>query len=301
MAAYGTHFSRSATMMHRKIPIRPTMHLSAEIARAVTVALEEDIGAGDLSATLIPPEKSGQASVLSREPAVLCGSAWFEAVFRRLDPLVKITWHCKDGDVLEPNQTFVELHGNARALLTGERVALNFLQTLSATATRTRSYVNAVKGLKAAILDTRKTIPGLRLAQKYAVTVGGGKNHRVGLYDGVLIKENHIMAAGGIRAALLAAKRATPPDVMIEIEVESLADLTEAINNGAKLVLLDNFTIAQLRQAVQLAGGRAELEASGGVDIVTVRAIAETGVDRISIGALTKDIDAVDLSMRFKY
>jgi nicotinate-nucleotide pyrophosphorylase (carboxylating) len=178
---------------------------------------------------------------------------------------------------------------------------LNFLQTLSATATRTRSYVNAVKGFKAAILDTRKTIPGLRLAQKYAVTVGGGKNHRVGLYDGVLIKENHIMAAGGIRAALQAAQTATAPGVMIEIEVESLTDLMEAINNGAKLVLLDNFTTAQLQEAVRLVGGRAELEASGGVDIATVRAIAETGVDRISIGALTKDIDAVDLSMRFNY
>jgi nicotinate-nucleotide pyrophosphorylase (carboxylating) len=277
------------------------MHLSADIARAVTVALEEDIGAGDLSAALIPPEKSGGATVLSRETAVLCGSAWFEAVFRRLDPQMEMTWQCQDGDVLDPNQSFVQLHGSARALLSGERVALNFLQTLSATATRTRSYVDAVTGLKAAILDTRKTIPGLRQAQKYAVTVGGGKNHRAGLYDGVLIKENHIMAAGGIRAALQAALRATAPGVMIEIEVESLAELTEAIENGAKLVLLDNFTIIQLQQAVHLAAGRAQLEASGGVDIGTVRAIAETGVDRISIGALTKDLDAVDFSMRFQY
>jgi nicotinate-nucleotide pyrophosphorylase (carboxylating) len=282
-------------------PYRLSMHLSAEIARAVTVALQEDIGTGDLSATLIPPDRSARASVLSREPAVLCGSAWFEAVFHRLDAQIEITWHRKDGDVLEPKQTFVQLDGNARALLSGERVALNFLQTLSATATRTRNYVDAVKGLKAAILDTRKTIPGLRLAQKYAVTVGGGKNHRVGLYDGVLIKENHIMAAGGIRAALQAAQAATPPGVMIEIEVESLIGLLEAIDNGAKLVLLDNFTLAQLREAVHLARGRAELEASGGVDLATVRAIAETGVDRISIGALTKDIDAVDLSMRFEY
>jgi nicotinate-nucleotide pyrophosphorylase (carboxylating) len=277
------------------------MDLSAEITLTVSMALEEDVGPGDVSAALIPAAKTGQASVLSREPAVLCGAAWFEAVFRRLDPQVEIVWQRKDGDALEQNRTFIELRGNARALLTGERVALNFLQTLSATATRTRQYVNAVAGLKAAILDTRKTLPGLRLAQKYAVTVGGGKNHRLGLYDGVLIKENHIMAAGGIRAALEAAQAATPPGAMLEIEVESLVGLSEAIDCGAKLVLLDNFSLAQLREAVRLAAGRAELEASGGVDIKTVREIAETGVDRISIGGLTKDIKAVDLSMRFKF
>jgi nicotinate-nucleotide pyrophosphorylase (carboxylating) len=277
------------------------MDLSAEITLTVSMALEEDVGPGDVSAALIPAAKTGQASVLSREPAVLCGAAWFEAVFRRLDPQVEIVWQRKDGDALEQNRTFIELRGNARALLTGERVALNFLQTLSATATRTRQYVNAVAGLKAAILDTRKTLPGLRLAQKYAVTVGGGKNHRLGLYDGVLIKENHIMAAGGIRAALEAAQAATPSGAMLEIEVESLAGLSEAIDCGAKLVLLDNFSLAQLREAVRLVAGRAELEASGGVDIKTVREIAETGVDRISIGGLTKDIKAVDLSMRFKF
>ena len=271
-----------------------------ELEAAAEAALAEDLGSGDLTASLIPADKPGNATVVCRELAVLCGSAWFEAVFRRLDPNVQITWQARDGDVLEEGQVFCELRGNARALLSGERTALNFLQLLSATATRTRKYVNAVKGLKAAILDTRKTIPGLRHAQKYAVSVGGGKNHRTGLYDGVLIKENHIMAAGGIGAALRAAQAATPPGVIIEIEVESLADLIEAINHGAKLVLLDNFTVDQLREAVRFAGGRAELEASGGVDIKTVRDIAETGVDRISIGALTKDVKAIDLSMRFK-
>ncbi|HVK56210.1 MAG TPA: carboxylating nicotinate-nucleotide diphosphorylase [Burkholderiales bacterium] len=278
----------------------PPSDLQHEIDRAVTQALEEDVGAGDLTANLVPAGKVSKATVLSRELAVLCGVPWFEAVFRRLDPSVQITWHARESDVLEQNKVFCEISGDARAMLTAERTALNFLQTLSATATRTREYVNAVKGLKAAIVDTRKTIPGLRLAQKYAVRVGGGKNHRVGLYDGVLIKENHIMAAGGIGQALKAARASVQEGVMVMIEVESLVDLVDALNHGARLVLLDNFSLAQLREAVHINGGRAQLEASGGVDLKTVRAIAETGVDRISIGTLTKDVDAIDLSMRFK-
>lgn len=276
------------------------MELSEDIDRGVTIALAEDIGAGDLTAGLVPPGRTARATVLCRDLAVLCGVPWFEAVFRRLDPGVRITWRAQEGDVLVENQEFCDIEGDARAMLTAERTALNFLQTLSATATRTRKYVNAVKGLKAAIVDTRKTIPGLRVAQKYAVRIGGGKNHRIGLYDGILIKENHIAAAGGIGPALKAAKALAAPGVMLMIEVESLPDLVEALNHGAKLVLLDNFTVDQLKEAVHLAGGRAELEASGGVDIKTVRAIAETGVHRISVGTLTKDIKAIDLSMRFK-
>ena len=276
------------------------MELPQDVDRGITQALEEDLGSGDLTARLVPEGKPGRASVVSRELAVLCGSPWFEAVFRRLDPAVRITWHVAEGGVLAENQVFCEITGDARAMLTAERTALNFLQTLSATATRTREYVNAVKGLKATIVDTRKTIPGLRLAQKYAVRVGGGKNHRMGLYDGILIKENHIMAAGGIGPALKAARTSVATGVMIMVEVESLVDLVEALNNGARLVLLDNFSIDRLAEAVRINGGRAQLEASGGVNIRTVRAIAETGVDRISIGTLTKDIKAIDLSMRFK-
>ncbi|MES2355126.1 MAG: carboxylating nicotinate-nucleotide diphosphorylase [Pseudomonadota bacterium] len=274
--------------------------LQHEIDRAVEQALQEDVGSGDLTANLIPINKSGNATVISREPAVLCGGPWFEAAFRHLAPETQIVWHAPEGARVEVNQVLCEITGNARALLTGERTALNFLQMLSATATRTSTYVDAIKGLKAAIVDTRKTIPGLRLAQKYAVRIGGGKNHRIGLYDGVLIKENHIMAAGGIGPALKAAEISAPTGVMIMVEVEALSDLVEALDQGAKLILLDNFTIAQLSEAVQINGGRAELEASGGVDLQTVRAIAETGVDRISIGTLTKDVKAIDLSMRFK-
>ena len=276
------------------------MDLKQEVDRAVSQALQEDLGAGDLTASLIPAGTIGHAAVLSRELAVLCGAPWFEAVFRRLDPDVEIDWQVPEGKVLNENQVFCEIRGDARALLSAERTALNFLQTLSGTATRTRKYVNAVKGFKAAIVDTRKTIPGMRLAQKYAVCVGGGKNHRIGLYDGILIKENHIMAAGGIGPALKAALASVPGGVMVEIEVESLLDLVDALNHGAKLVLLDNFSIPQLREAVHLTGNRALLEASGGVDIKTVRQVAETGVDRISIGTLTKDVHAIDFSMRFR-
>lgn len=276
------------------------MDLQHEINRAVTQALEEDIGSGDLTANLVPTGKTGRATVLSREAAVLCGIPWFEAVFRKVEPRMEITWHSQEGELLRENEVFCEITGEAQALLTAERTALNFLQTLSGTATRTRKYVDAVAGFKAVIVDTRKTIPGMRLAQKYAVRLGGGKNHRIGLYDGILIKENHIIAAGGIGPALKAAQASVPSGVMVMIEVESLADLVDAVNHGAKLVLLDNFSIPQLREAVHINGGRAQLEASGGISIRTVRAIAETGVDRISIGTLTKDIEAIDFSMRFK-
>jgi nicotinate-nucleotide pyrophosphorylase (carboxylating) len=270
-----------------------------DIRRSVAAALAEDIGSGDLTAQLIPAQTPAEARVVSREPAVLCGTAWFEECFHQVDPDVRIAWHAVDGDSIEPDQWLCTIDGNARAMLTAERCALNFLQTLSATATRTRRYADAVQGTRAEVMDTRKTLPGLRLAQKYAVTIGGGFNQRVGLYDGILIKENHIAAAGGIRPALAAAD-ALRAGVPVQIEVESLDELREALEAGAELILLDNFTIEQLRAAVQLCGGRARLEASGGVSLETVRAIAETGVDRISVGSLTKDIAAVDFSMRFK-
>jgi len=276
------------------------MQLDAAIARNVADALAEDVGAGDLTAGLIRPEARGKAVVRSREAAVLAGAPWFTAVFRRLDPAAQMRWLVTEGGELAPDQVFCELAGNAAALLTGERSALNFLQTLSATATRTREFVDAVRGCKAKILDTRKTLPGLRVAQKYAVRVGGGSNHRIGLFDGALIKENHILAAGGIGPALAAARARVPAGVMLEIEVESLAGLGEALEHGATLILLDNFGPDAMREAVRIAAGRAELEASGGVTLSTVRAIAETGVDRISVGSLTKDVKAVDLSMRLE-
>ncbi|HET9700067.1 MAG TPA: carboxylating nicotinate-nucleotide diphosphorylase [Burkholderiales bacterium] len=276
------------------------MSLRDEIERNVTTAFVEDLGPGDLTANLIPSGQQGKARVISREDAVLAGAAWFEACFRRLDPGVGIQWSALDGDRVAPGQVLCEIEGEARALLSAERPALNFLQLLSGVATRTRQFVDAVSGTRAHILDTRKTLPGLRLAQKYAVRCGGGVNHRMGLYDGILIKENHIAAAGGIAPALRAAREAAGPGVMIQIEVESLAQLQEALAAGARLVLLDNFSIGMMREAAKVAAGRAELEASGGITLDTVRAIAETGVDRISIGSLTKDVRAVDLSMRFE-
>lgn len=276
------------------------MSLGEEIERNVTTAFVEDLGPGDLTANLIPSGQQGKARVISREDAVLAGSAWFEACFRRLDPGVSIRWSARDGERVSTGQVLCEIAGEARALLSAERPALNFLQMLAGVATRTRQFVDAVQGTKAKILDTRKTLPGLRLAQKYAVRCGGGVNHRMGLYDGILIKENHIAAAGGIAPALVAAREAAGPGVMIQIEVESLAQLQEALAAGARLVLLDNFSIGMMREAAKVAAGRAELEASGGITLETVRAIAETGVDRISIGSLTKDLRAVDLSMRFE-
>ena len=275
------------------------MNWQDSIEAQVSSALKEDIGSGDLTAALIPVGRQGRASVITREPMVLCGQSWVNAVFKQIDPKVRVDWRLQDGMLAEPRQTLFSIDGPARALLTGERTALNFLQTLSATATQTRHYVDAIKGTKAVIVDTRKTLPGLRLAQKYAVKIGGGTNHRIGLYDGVLIKENHVMAAGGVVKALSVAQANSPKGVPIQIEVETLEQLRDALDAGAKMILLDNFELERMREAVKLNAGRAKLEGSGGVNLETVRAIAETGVDRISIGALTKDIKAIDLSMRF--
>lgn len=271
--------------------------LAQQIDYDVTTALREDLGSGDVSADLIDPQRAAKATLITRQNCVLAGSAWFTACFRRLDSGVRIEWRAHDGQQARPGETLCLLTGNARALLSAERAALNFLQTLSATATITRSYVDAINGTGAVVMDTRKTLPGLRLAQKYAVTVGGGVNHRFGLYDAILIKENHIAAAGGIAAALSAAASRTVP---IQIEVESLAQLELALGHGAKLILLDNFTTEALREAVKLTAGRAKLEASGGITLENIRAISETGVNRISVGAITKNVAAIDLSLRFE-
>lgn len=260
--------------------------------------MAEDVGSGDLTAHLIPESERARARVISREPAVLCGTAWFGEVFHQLDPGVTVRWNAADGDRIQAAQVLCELEGRARSLLTGERTALNFLQTLSAVATRTRAFVDAVAGTRAAILDTRKTLPGLRVALKYAVRCGGGTNHRMGLYDGVLIKENHIAAAGGIDQAMSHAAEVAGGKA-VQIEVETLDQLQQALAAGARLILLDNFDVGGLKEAVRVNAGRAALEASGGVSLESVRAIAQTGVDRISVGSLTKDIHAVDLSMRF--
>lgn len=268
------------------------------ITRQVRICLEEDIGSGDLTAGLINADAVSRVEVICREEAVICGYAWFEEVFHQLDPDIRVEWLVPEGTRVKPGVLLCLVNGNTQALLSGERSALNYLQTLSATATRARRYADAVAGTGVRILDTRKTLPGLRLQQKYAVVCGGCHNHRIGLYDAILIKENHIQAAGSIAAALLAAQ-AVDGGVEIEIEVESLADLDQALAAGARRVLLDNFSIEQLRQAVSLNAGRARLEASGGVTLEGIRLIAETGVDDISVGALTKDIAAVDLSMRF--
>ena len=274
--------------------------LKAEVERNVDAALAEDVGSGDWTAQLLPEDQTARASIVCRSAAVVCGQAWAEATFRRLDANMRAAWLVREGTPVEPGTVICHLEGRTRALLTGERTALNFLQLLSAVATATRRYVEAVSGTRARILDTRKTLPGLRLAQKYAVTVGGGMNHRKGLYDAILIKENHIAAAGSVSAALERAQALAPKGVWIQIEVESHAQLEEALAAGATMVLLDNMTPAQMKEAVRIAGGRAELEASGGITLATVREIAETGVDRISIGSLTKDIDAADLSMRLQ-
>jgi nicotinate-nucleotide pyrophosphorylase (carboxylating) len=276
------------------------MNLTLEIERNIASALEEDVGSGDLTALLIAQDARAKARVISRVDAVLCGAPWFEACFRRLDPNLRIAWRAHDGDAVGAGQTLCEMEGNARALLTGERTALNFLQLLSAVATATRGYVEAVRGTRAAIVDTRKTLPGLRLAQKYAVRAGGGSNHRIGLYDGILIKENHIAACGGVAAALAQARSLAAAGVFTQVEVERLDQLEVALAAGANMILLDNFDLDQMRAAVRINAGRAKLEASGGVTLEGVRAIAETGVDRISIGALTKDVKAIDLSMRFE-
>lgn len=274
-------------------------HLNVEqILSDVARALDEDIGGGDLTAQLIPATQTTRARVITREAAVIAGRPWFDACFRALDLACTLDWQVNEGDRVAAGSVLVEISGNARALLTAERPALNFLQTLSAVATATRPYVEAVAGTHAAIFDTRKTLPGLRIAEKYAVRVGGGQNQRVGLYDGILIKENHITAAGGIAAVLAAAFKLAAGKVSVQIEVETLDQLREALAAGANLILLDNFSLAQMREAVTLTAGRAQLEASGNITLDTVRAVAETGVDRISIGGLTKHIRAVDLSMR---
>ncbi len=275
------------------------MNIASEIERNVAAALAEDVGGGDWTARLTPTSRVGRASVICRSAATIAGRPWFDAVFRSLDNQVNIAWQVEEGQPVAPNTPLCTVSGNARALLTGERAALNFLQMLSAVATATRHYVDAVAGTRAAILDTRKTLPGLRVAQKYAVKTGGGMNHRMGLYDGILIKENHIAAAGGVSAAMAEAQRTAPAGVWIQIEVENFTQLDEALAAGATLILLDNMSTAQMREAVNRTAGRAKLEASGGISIGNVREIAETGVDRISIGALTKDVKAVDLSMRF--
>lgn len=262
-------------------------------------ALDEDIGPGDLTATLIDPDLEARAQVLSRDSAVLCGSAWVQATLHQLDPQASMVWHVKDGERCEVNQMVFEVRGRARALLSAERTALNFLQLLSAVATKTATYVSIVAGLPAVIVDTRKTLPGLRLAQKYAVYTGGGTNHRVGLYDAVVIKENHIAAAGGIAQVMQRAAQLTAKADFIEIEVENLDELAQALEAGARMVLLDNMNLADLKEAVRLNAGRAILEISGGVTLEGLRELAETGVDRISIGGLTKDIKATDFSMRF--
>jgi nicotinate-nucleotide pyrophosphorylase (carboxylating) len=264
----------------------------------VTLALAEDLGNGDLTAALIPEEAQAEATVISREPAVLCGAAWFDAVFHQLDPQIAIEWQAVDGDRVMPDQLLCTLRGPARSLLTGERTALNFLQMLSSTATLARRYADAVAGTGTTILDTRKTIPGLRLAQKYAVRCGGCQNHRIGLFDAVLIKENHIMAAGSIGNAIAAARH-LHPGVTVEVEVENFAELEEALAAHPDIIMLDNFDLTAMTEAVKITGGRVKLEASGNVNFDTVRPIAETGVDYISIGGLTKDVRAIDLSMRF--
>ena len=265
----------------------------------VALALAEDIGGGDLTAALIPEDAQAEATVISRENAILCGAAWFDAVFRQLDSRIVIDWQAADGDRIASDQLLCTLRGPARVLLTGERTALNFLQLLSGTATLARRYADAVAGTRATILDTRKTLPGLRLAQKYAVRCGGCRNHRIGLFDAVLIKENHIMAAGSIGEAIAVARR-LHPDVTVEVEVENLAELAEALMAQPDIVMLDNFDLATMAEAVNITSGRVKLEASGNVNFETVRPIAETGVDYISIGGLTKDVRAVDLSMRFR-
>ena len=273
------------------------------IARQVTAALAEDLGAGDVTAALVPTSQQVRAQIVAREPAILCGTDWADATFQQLDPGIRIEWQVRDGDRLTADQTVLKLSGQARPILSGERTALNFLQTLSGTATAASRFVEAVAGTGCRILDTRKTLPGLRLAQKYAARCGGAQNHRLGLYDMVLIKENHIIAAGSISSAIATARR-TSPGVPVEVEVESLAEFDQACNAGADIVMLDELSLDDMREAVKRnrsLGSKAKLEASGSVTLATVRDIALTGVDYISIGSITKHVQAVDLSMRLEF
>lgn len=274
------------------------MKLPSNIPEQVKLALQEDIGSGDVTADLIPENNQSNATVICRDDAVLSGVTWFNEVFQQIDSSVKINWSYQDADTIKANSILCTLSGNARSLLSGERAALNFVQTLSATATLTQQFVKAIDGTETRILDTRKTLPNLRDAQKYAVLCGGGKNHRIGLYDMILIKENHIMAAGSIRNAVSQAKQ-LHPKIKVEVETENLEEFREASNAGADIIMLDNFDLKTMREAVQENNGKVILEASGGVNLKTVRPIAETGVDFISVGHITKDIYAVDLSMRF--
>jgi len=284
--------------MTRTVPqqIKPG---AAVVLSNVRTALAEDVGSGDITAALIAPDNQATARVITREGGVLCGSPWVDAVFAELDPAVAIEWQARDGESITAGDSLFTLRGPARALLTGERTALNFLQLLSGTATTCRRYADLVSGTGVKLLDTRKTIPGLRIAQKYAVTCGGCHNHRIGLFDAFLIKENHINACGGIAAAVNTA-RSHAPGMPVEVEVENLEELEQALAAACDRVMLDNFSLEQMASAVNLAGGRIELEASGNVTEATLRSIAETGVDYISIGALTKDCKALDLSMRLK-
>jgi nicotinate-nucleotide pyrophosphorylase (carboxylating) len=271
--------------------------LRQEVKANVRAALAEDIGSGDVTAQLIPQERMAEATIITRENAVVCGSAWVDEVFHQLGSDVTVRWEVSDGERVEPNQVLCRLSGPARSLLSGERTALNFLQLLSATATRCRHYADLVEGTSVKLLDTRKTLPGLRLAQKYAVSRGGCHNHRMGLYDAFLIKENHIAACGSIETAVAAARQLAP-GTPVEVEVETLDELRHALAAEADMIMLDNFSIEDMRAAVKITGGRAKLEASGGVTEATLADISATGVDYISIGTLTKDVKAVDLSMR---
>jgi nicotinate-nucleotide pyrophosphorylase (carboxylating) len=274
-----------------------------DLSRTVARALEEDVGTGDLTAALVPADRDARATVITREPAVVCGRPWFDEVFRQIDPRVDIKWQADEGDFVDAGALLCRISGSARALLSGERAALNFLQTLSGTATAVRRWVEVVAGTRCRVLDTRKTLPGLRTAQKYAVRCGGGTNHRIGLYDGILIKENHILAAGSIAAAVAAARRSGAA-VPVEVEVETIDELRQALDAHADMALLDEFGLDGLREAVALnlghRNGPMKLEASGSVTLETLRPIAETGVDFVSIGALTKHLRAIDLSMRFE-
>ncbi len=278
--------------------------LAQDITASVTKALNEDLNGlsaaeGDITANLIPENANASATVISREQAVFCGKAWTQEVFRQLGDTVSIDWQVEDGDLIKPNQVLFNLSGPARTLLTGERTALNFIQTLSAISTVVKTYTDKLVGTHCKLLDTRKTLPGLRNASKYAVTRGGGNNHRVGLYDAYLIKENHILACGGIKQAVTKANK-LKPGFKVEVEVESLDELQQALDAGADIVMLDNFTVPMMKEAVNLNQGKAKLEVSGNVNLDTIREFAETGVDYISVGALTKHVQAVDLSMRFK-
>ncbi|HYJ40912.1 MAG TPA: carboxylating nicotinate-nucleotide diphosphorylase [Steroidobacteraceae bacterium] len=275
----------------------------AVIQCQVTAALAEDLGSGDVTAALVPASQQVRAQIIAREPAILCGTDWAEATFRQLDPAIRLEWQARDGDHLRADLPVLKLSGPARPILSGERTALNFLQTLSGTATAASKYVEAVAGTGCRILDTRKTLPGLRLAQKYAARCGGAQNHRLGLYDMVLIKENHIIAAGSIGSAIATARR-TSPGIPVEVEVESLPEFDQACDAGADIIMLDELSLDDMREAVKRnrsRGARAKLEASGGVTLATVREIALTGVDYISIGGITKHVQAVDLSMRFEF